>query len=164
VARAAALLGERRSDGVLLDVAGDGPERAALEALAAAEAPGLVRFHGRLPRAQLQALVREATLSAVPSRWYENQPLAVLESYAVGVPVLATDLGGLPELVDDTTGWVVPANDPDEMGRALAEALLAPAEARARGTRARRRAEERHEPKAHHAAIAAIYEEAGVRA
>ena len=164
VARAAARLGERRPAGVLLDVAGDGPERAALEALAAAEAPGLVRFHGRLPREQLQALVREATLSVVPSRWYENQPLAVLESYAVGVPVLATDLGGLPELVDDTTGWVVPANDPDEMGRALAEALLDPAAARARGTRARRRAEERHEPKAHHAAIAAIYEEAGVRA
>ena len=144
------------------DVAGDGPERPALEELAARQAPGLIRFHGRLPRPELQAMVREATLSVVPSRWYENQPLAVLESYAVGVPVLATDLGGLPELVDDTTGWVVPAEQPEAMGRALAAALADPAEARVRGTQARRLAEERHEPKAHHAAIAAIYEEAGV--
>ena len=161
VARAALLL-HRRPVGVLLDVAGDGPERAALETLAAQEAPGLVRFHGRLPREELQGLVREATLSVVPSRWYENQPLAVLESYAVGVPVLSTDLGGLPELVDEDTGWVVPANDPEAMGQALARALSDPVDARERGTRARRLAEVRHEPKSHHAAIAAIYEESGV--
>ncbi|WP_243058749.1 glycosyltransferase family 4 protein [Nocardioides sp. SR21] len=149
--------------GVLLDVAGDGPERGALESLAADVAPGRVRFHGRLPREALVELVGSATLSAVPSRWHENQPLAVLESYALGVPVLATDLGGLPEMVDETTGWVVPADDPVAMAQALHAALRDPVEAVLRGKRARRIAEERHDPGRHLDAIRAVYEEAGAR-
>lgn len=149
--------------GVLLDVAGDGPERAALERLAADVAPGRVRFHGRLDRATLVELVGRATLSAVPSRWHENQPLAVLESYALGVPVLATDLGGLPELVDEDTGWVVPADDPAAIARVLAGALRDPADAVLRGKRARRLAEERHDPARHLDAIRSIYHEAGAR-
>jgi glycosyltransferase involved in cell wall biosynthesis len=160
VARATGL-GALAPGGVILDIAGDGPERGALEALARSEAPGRVRFRGRLAREELQALVREAVLSVVPSRWYENQPLAVLESFALGVPVLSTDLGGLPELVDESTGWVVGANDPEAMGRVLAAALADPEDAFLRGTRARRFVEERHDPKSHLAGITAIYEQAG---
>ncbi len=149
------------SRGVLLDVAGDGPERAALEALAAAVAPGLVRFHGRLDRAELQRLVGSATLSVVPSRWLENQPLAVLESFALGVPVLTTDLGGLPELVDAASGWVVPADDERAMAAALQEALADPSRARVLGAQGRRRVEEQHDPKSHVEAITDIYRRAG---
>lgn len=160
VGEAAAELEDR--PGVLLDVAGDGPERDALEALAAQVAPGRVRFHGRLPRAELMAIVGSATVSAVPSQWHENQPLAVLESYALGVPVIATDLGGLPELVDESTGWVRPADDVSALASAVAEALRDPDETALRGKRARRIAEERHHPGRHLAGIRRIYHEAGV--
>ncbi|MGB0100787.1 MAG: glycosyltransferase [Nocardioides sp.] len=161
--RAVGLAGRELSDrpGVLLDVAGDGPDRAALEALAAEVAPGRVRFHGRLARPDLVALVGAAGLSAVPSRWHENQPLAVLESFALGVPVLTTDLGGLPELVDDTTGWVRPADDVAGMAEAIIGALRDPNECELRGKRARRVAEERHHPTRHLAGVRAIYHEAG---
>lgn len=161
VGRAGDLLADR--PGVLLDVAGDGPERPALERLADEVAPGRVRFHGRLPRPELVALLAGATVSAVPSRWHENQPLAVLESFALGVPVLATDLGGLPELVDAGTGWVCAADDVTALAGAVVAALRDPADAAARGARARRVAEQRHDPHHHLAGIREIYHEAGAR-
>lgn len=161
VGRAAAGLGDH--EGVLLDVAGDGPERADLERLAAEVAPGRVRFHGRLDRADLVDLVGSATVSAVPSRWHENQPLAVLESFALGVPVVTTDLGGLPELVDDATGWVCRADDVGALAATLVDALRDPRDAHLRGKRARRVAEERHDPVRHLAGIRSVYREAGVR-
>ena len=71
-----------------LDIAGDGPARAELEALAAAQAPGRVTFHGRLPKDQLFDLLRASSVALVPSTWYENQPMAVLEGFAIGLPVV----------------------------------------------------------------------------
>ena len=99
----------------------------------------------------------------VPSRWHENQPLAVLESFALGVPVVGTDLGGLPELVDDETGWVVPADDDEAMAAALVGALARPVgHPPARRSTPASGSEERHAPATHLAAIEAIYQEAGV--
>lgn len=148
-------------DQPLLEVAGDGPVRGELERLAGLVAPGLVRFHGRLARPDLQRLVRGATASAVPSRWYENQPLAVLESFALGVPVVGTDLGGLPELVDGDTGWLVAPDDDQGLAAVLASVLADPAEAARRGRGARSRVEQHHSPDGHLTGILKIYAEAG---
>lgn len=161
--RAVGLLERDPAAGPLLVVAGDGPLREELEALARTVAPGRVRFTGHLPRPALQELIGSAALTVVPSRWYENQPLSVLESFALGVPVLSTDLGGLPELVDDGTGWVVPADDVPAMARALDRALSDPAGTRLRGKQARRRVEENHAPAAHLDTLMALYTEAGAR-
>jgi glycosyltransferase involved in cell wall biosynthesis len=150
--------------GPVLEVAGDGPDRRDLERLADEVAPGQVRFHGRLAKAELMALVRRAAVSVVPSRWHENQPLSVLESFASGVPVVATDMGGLPELVrDGETGWVVERDDPVQLGKALLEALGDVEEAHRRGRTARRLAEERFAPGVHLAALTEIYAAAGAR-
>jgi glycosyltransferase involved in cell wall biosynthesis len=78
-----------------LEIAGDGPERAALTALAKERAPGRVRFHGHLPKTDLYELLRSSAVAVLPSRCYENQPLIVLEAFACGVPVLCSDLGGM---------------------------------------------------------------------
>ncbi len=92
-----------------LEVAGEGPSATRLERLADEVAPGRVRFHGRLGREEVARLVAGAVATVAPARWYENQPMTVLESYAAGVPVVTTDLGGLPELVDDgVDGFLVP--------------------------------------------------------
>lgn len=123
---------------VTLEIAGDGPERAALEALAARTAPDRIRFHGRLGRGVLQDLMRGAVASVVPSRWYENQPMTILESLGNGVPVIASRLGGIPELVDDgVNGWLVAHEDPDALSRALEEAASDPERARGMGLRGR---------------------------
>jgi glycosyltransferase involved in cell wall biosynthesis len=144
-----------------LDVAGDGPERARLEALAATRAPGQVRFHGRLPKDRLLNLVRSAAMVAVPSRWYENQPMAVLEAFACGVPVVTTSLGGLPELVEPgQDGEVVAADDPEALAAALKGLLADRERAFQMGRAARAKAERRFAPERHLGQLQELYRRA----
>ena len=149
-------------DGVPVDIAGDGPQRAALEELAERVAPGRVRFHGRLPREELHDLVRSAAVVAVPSRWYENQPLAVLEAFGCGVPVVGTDLGGLPELIDPgVDGMVVGAGDAAALGDALRRTLADPQRAWEMGRRGRAKVSRDFAPEAHLAGLRDAYAAAG---
>lgn len=148
----------RRLPTARLDIAGDGPSRAGLTELAEGTAPGRVRFHGRLDTAGLRGLLAGARVSALPARWLENQPLAVLESFAAGVPVVASRLGGIPELIESgPCGRVVPPDDPAALAAALASYLDDPAAAQAHGRAARERVVARHAPSAHLEAIAAVY-------
>ena len=79
-----------------------------------------MRFHGLVDKAEVQRLMLAAAVVVVPSRWYENQPMVVLEALARGVPVVGSDLGGMPELIEPgATGELVPANDPPALAAAL---------------------------------------------
>jgi glycosyltransferase involved in cell wall biosynthesis len=88
-----------RQAGVPLVVAGDGPDEGRLRTLADGAD---VRFVGRVAADELAQLRRTAAVTLVPSRWEEPCPYSVLDALADGVPVLASGLGGLPELVGDT--------------------------------------------------------------
>lgn len=148
-------------DGVPVEIAGDGPARPALEALAQRLAPGRVRFHGRLDKARLHDLVRSAAVVAVPSRWHENQPMAVLEAFACGVPVVATDLGGLPELVEPgVDGRIVPADQPAALADALRELLADPERAHRMGLAGRAKVARDFAPDRHLSRIRELYAEA----
>lgn len=107
-------------DGVSLLVAGDGPERGALERRASELGlDGRVRFLGSVPRETVLRLFRAADASVLPSAW-ENFPHTVVEALAVGCPVIATAVGGVPEVVrDDENGLLVPPNDPTALATAL---------------------------------------------
>jgi len=148
--------------GATLDLAGEGPARASLEALAANE--GLadrVRFLGRLQAEALGTLLRGAAVSVVPSRWYENQPLAVLEAFASGLPVVGTDLGGIPELIEPgVDGARVPANDPVALADALRPIVDDPALAFRMGASAREKAVRDFGPSRHLERVTAAYDEA----
>jgi glycosyltransferase involved in cell wall biosynthesis len=85
-----------RSAGVPLLIAGNGPDLPRLRRLAG---DGDVRFAGQLSAAELSSERARAGVVLIPSRWEEPCPLAALEALAAGVPVVASDLGGLPELV-----------------------------------------------------------------
>lgn len=155
----------RMSSETRLSVAGDGPERAALETLAERVAPGRVRFHGRLGKADLQRLVGGSAISVVPSRWHENQPMTILESFGAGVPVVATDLGGMPELVrDGLDGAVVPAGDPAILAATLARLLADPEGTHRMGVRARARVESDFSIETHLKLLDEVYAEAHERA
>lgn len=152
----------RLPDGTALDIAGDGPARAQLQSLAQTRAPGRIRFHGRLDRTALHQLVRSAAVVAVPSRWNENQPMAVLEAFACGVPVVTTDLGGLPELIDDgVDGATVPASDPVALADALRPILADTQRAHAMGLAAREKVQREFSPSAHLSSLHDIYTRAG---
>jgi glycosyltransferase involved in cell wall biosynthesis len=103
-----------RSAGVPLVVAGDGPERGALQARAAAAD---VRFVGHVAGAELARLRAGAALALAPSRSAETFGLAAAEAMAAGLPVVASRVGALAELVDEM--GLVPAGDT----AALAEAI-----------------------------------------
>jgi glycosyltransferase involved in cell wall biosynthesis len=154
------------STGLRLDVAGDGPARRQLEAHAAAlRARDRVTFHGRLDPLPLQDLLRASAVAAVPSRWYENMPLAVLEAFAVGLPVVATALGGIPELIEPgTDGDLVAPNDPAALGRSLSAFVEDPTRAFEMGRAARAKVERAYAPAGHLEGLTALYDEARGRA
>ncbi len=127
-----------------LDVAGTGPVETELRALAEREAVGRVRFLGHLDRAELARRLREVRAVVLPSEWYENAPMSALEASASGRAVVASDLGGLPEIVEDgVTGLTFPAGDGAALAAALRRLHDAPQEALAFGREGRRRVESR---------------------
>ncbi|HEY6780814.1 MAG TPA: glycosyltransferase family 4 protein [Thermoleophilaceae bacterium] len=88
--------------GVPLKIAGEGPQERELRAIAA-DAHGVrraaIEFLGRVDRTRMTSLLAGAALVLMPSRYHEFSPYAALEAAAAGVPVVATRMGGLPELL-----------------------------------------------------------------
>ncbi len=106
--------------GARLLVIGDGPERAALERHASESGVnGRVAFAGALPRADVLSALAGAQAAVLSSDW-ENFPHGAVEALAVGTPVVATAVGGVPEIVrDGVNGLLVPPGDPASLARAL---------------------------------------------
>jgi glycosyltransferase involved in cell wall biosynthesis len=103
-------------------IAGDGPERAALER----RAPANVSFLGQVDRTQVFELLRGARVTLAPSRGQEPFGLSVVEAAAVGVPAIAADGGGLREIVrHGETGLLVPPSDPGALATAIQQVLPA---------------------------------------
>jgi glycosyltransferase involved in cell wall biosynthesis len=111
-------------------IVGDGPERPAVEAeIRAASLLEHVELAGE--RRDVRRLLEDADVFVLSSR-SEGAPLSILEAMAAGLPVVATAVGGIPEIVDDgTTGLLVPPGDAAALAAAL-ERLLADAGLRAR--------------------------------
>ncbi len=117
---AAGLLRNERSLHIV--VAGDGPERTGLQR-AIDRASLTERIHLLGHRPDVPALLARADLFVLSSR-FEGLPSAVIEAMAAELPVVATDVGGVDELVDDgVTGWLVPPAAPVAMADALRVAL-----------------------------------------
>jgi glycosyltransferase involved in cell wall biosynthesis len=99
---------------VPLRIVGDGPLRKLVE-ISAERLEG-VDWLGRRSREEVLALMRDALILVLPSEWYEGLPVVILEAYASGLPVVASDLGGLSTLVEDRrTGVRFQAGDPVDL-------------------------------------------------
>jgi len=101
-------IGAAAAAGVPLRIAGDGPERNRLVDLAARTGSS-VELLGRVSPARATELLRGAAMVLMPSHYHEFSPYSALEAMAQGVPVVATAMGGLPELLGD--GRCVPLGD-----------------------------------------------------
>lgn len=110
--------------GAHLLVVGDGPERSALEALAGDVGAGRVHFLG--PTSEPASMMAAADVVVLPSRT-EGMPGVLIEAGMSGLPVVATDVGAVREVVvDGTTGHLVASGDPGAVAEALREVLAAP--------------------------------------
>jgi glycosyltransferase involved in cell wall biosynthesis len=128
---------DRMPDGVAdnaeLVIAGDGPSRSQLAEQARRVRGGnRVRFSGGIDSAAVAEQLASSRLFVLPSR-AEAQPLTVLEAMAAGTPIVATRVGGVPELLDEgARGLLVDVDDADSLAAAMADALRDEAAARER--------------------------------
>lgn len=106
--------------GLTAHLVGDGPERHTLEAAIASSGVGeRVRLVPPVPQSEVGRWMAAADATVLPSDW-ENFPHAAVESLAQGTPVIATAVGGVPEIVEhDRNGWLLEAGDRASLERAL---------------------------------------------
>ncbi len=143
----------RLQSGVTLAVLGDGRERPMLEAAAGA-ASGTVVWCGEVPEAGrwFQAF----DLLVLSSRT-EGTPMVLFEAMAAGIPIVATNVGGVPDVLDDACAWLVPPEDPAALATAIDAARGDPAERTRRSARAAERLRTEFGVEPWVAAYAALY-------
>ncbi len=119
---------------------------------------GSARFIGHVSGDELKRTVENASLLVVPSEWYENCPMSVLEAMAYGKPVVGSRMGGIPELVaDGETGLLFDAGNVDQLRERLETLMASPELRRSMGRRARVRAEQEFSLDKHNERLLSIY-------
>ena len=122
----ATLMCAAKMAGVKLKIAGTGPIEAELLALQT-ELDGDIEFLGYRSGAELHTLIREARAVVLPSEWYENAPMSILESFALGTPVVGAKIGGIPEMViEGETGWTFESGNAAELAALLSRLTVMP--------------------------------------
>jgi glycosyltransferase involved in cell wall biosynthesis len=141
------LLGDAR-----MEIIGAGGMEAPLKAIIQETGlAGRITFTGYLDGTELRSRYRSALAVVVPGTIPENCPMVIQEAMAAGIPVIATNVGGIPELVvDGETGFLVPPNDPHALGARMQQLLDNPDLAVRLGTNGRRKIHEEKFRPAYH--------------
>jgi glycosyltransferase involved in cell wall biosynthesis len=147
-------------EGITLKIAGGGE----LEQLVQEQATGRLRrkieFLGYVKGERKTRLLREALATVLPSTWYENCPISVLESLAAGTPALVSSLGGLPDLVrHGHDGLIFQPDDPGALNKAVTQLRDNPSLVSAMSANALASAKHRFSPETHYCGLMDIYGE-----
>jgi glycosyltransferase involved in cell wall biosynthesis len=150
--------------GVALKLAGTGPLLDELQAQAR-QMGAPAEFLGFRSGDALHDLIRGARAVVLPSEWYENAPMSVLESFALGKPVVGADIGGIPEMISPSeTGWTYRSGDAAQLADVLQQVAGTPdARLRAMGQAARADVERRFHRQGYVDAMLGLYAELGVK-
>jgi len=150
---------------VAIHIAGDGALLNALRDLAS-RLGARVTFLGNCEGAALVEAIRAARAIVLPSEWYENAPMSVLESYALGKPVIGSDVGGLPEMIRrNITGWTFPVGSVSALAELLRKVCDMPdAVVAAAGQRARALVESEFSRTHYYERVLELYGRLGVTA
>ena len=111
-------------NGPKLKIVGTGPEEEALKAYVAEHrAEQKIEFVGYRKGDELKELIRDASFVVVPSEWYENNPMTIIEAYSAGIPVIGAHIGGIPEIINEgSTGYLFPSGDIQGLKEAITKA------------------------------------------
>ena len=130
---------------VPLHIIGDGPCKEQIESAQKAGKLSSVTYRGRLPRADTLAAMKKARFLVFPSEWYEGFPVTIAEAFACGVPVVASRLGAMQEIIaDGMTGLHFEAGNVEDLRRKAEWAWEHPAEMQEMGRRGRREFERKY--------------------
>ena len=144
--------------GLQLRVAGTGPAEYALNGV-----PGVERL-GALAEARVREEMSGAIALVLPSIWYENFPRTLVEAFACGLPVIASRIGALAELVEDgVTGLLFTSGDAPDLASKIRWALASPDKMAEMGRTARARFEEKYTPERNYVQLLEIYSAAILR-
>jgi glycosyltransferase involved in cell wall biosynthesis len=142
-----------------LVIAGDGPQRCELQDLANSLGLSNVEFVGQVERAERDSLIARSQFTVLPSHAYETLGKTILESYAEGRAVVASDAGSRRELVrEGETGLLYRTGDVDQLARAIRMLGSHPELAEKMGQAGREFVRKRHTPEGHYEKLLAIYE------
>lgn len=142
-----------------LRVAGAGPQEELVRE--AAKRNPRIGYVGRLDQAAVAHAMATSDALVFASRWYEGQPITILEALAAGLPVIAPRLGSIPELVEDgRTGILFDPQAPGALAVAIARAVANPTGLREMGSAARARYERFHTPAENYRQLVHAYERA----
>jgi len=145
---------------VKLKIVGDGPEEKFLRRRAQDLGLANVEFAGPMWGEEMDRILARSRFVVVPSVWQENSPYVILQAFAVGKPVVGTNRGGIPELIDDGKfGLVTPADDPQALAAALRKMWGDLEGTRRMGIAAKNFADEEYNDNRFHARLRSIYEE-----
>jgi len=127
----------------------------------AASAPASVRFLGRLTNEEVEGLYRGARFLVVPSVWYETFGLVAAEAMSHGVPVIASKIGALEEVVDDgVTGLLFEPGNAEDLAAKMRLLWNDPALCRRMGEAGRQKVIKEYNEGAHYERLMAVYEAA----
>jgi glycosyltransferase involved in cell wall biosynthesis len=148
----------RKNGKLTCRVLGEGPSEQDLRRKAVEWGLSRVEFAGYLEGGWLHEAIRGAAFTVVPSEWYENLPFSVLESFALGTPVVGARIGGIPEMVlDDATGFTFTSGDSTALAERLEWMEEHPERVVEMGRQARTLIEERYAPGPHLARMEQLY-------
>lgn len=141
-----------------LVIVGDGPEKANLEKYIAAEAISNVSLVGYKSGEELQFIIRRAMFSVLPSEWNEPFGHTILESFASGKPVIASKIGGIPELIrEGENGHLFEPGNVGELASKISDYIANPDKVKEMGKIARFTVERDYSPEDHYKKLIAIY-------
>ena len=145
---------------VQLQIAGAGPERPGLEGLTEELGVSNVEFTGHVEGKKLEQMIAAAAFTVLPSHAYETLGKSILESYARGRAVIATDLGSRRELVhEQETGLLFETGNVRQLTEAISYLAQRPLLAQQMGAAGRRWVETHHSPESHYEQLMQLYEQ-----
>jgi glycosyltransferase involved in cell wall biosynthesis len=145
---------------VPLKIVGDGPLMSEVKAQIEREQLA-IEVLGRRPREEVFSLMRQASFLVFPSEWYEGFPMTIAEAFACGLPVIASRLGAMAEIVEDgRTGLLFEPENPEDLADKVAWAWTHPKEMAEMGREARREYEAKYTAEQNYEMLMTIYEKA----
>ena len=149
--------------GFILELVGDGSMKSRLERIVRnRDLRSRIHVRGFISREDLDGLLSSATMQIVPSEWYENAPLVAMEALSRGIPVLSSDMGGLPEIMTPESGATLfTGGDSKDLERKLVLAWNQRNDMHKNGLKARRMYEQRYSPSVHVRKYESILSQAG---